>query len=163
MLCNKQFPNPWPQDYEAWTLPQCYTKRNDLPIKKFCSRKIFFAATHRNLFCRLTPKQKKIDSEKNCVSGFGDPWTFEDESNFSKSRRFSVDARFRRHNNWSKKTFDKTKLIDQLAVVVAQLEEWPLLTPELHGLNPEMGKVVSTNCTLEKTKIKKKRRGMAHL
>ena len=49
------------------------------------------------------------------------------------------------------------------AVVVAQLVERSLPTPEVRGSNPDIGKVLSTNCTLEKTKIKKKRPGMAHL
>ena len=49
------------------------------------------------------------------------------------------------------------------AVVVAQLVERSLLTPEIRGSNPDIGKTLSTNCTIEKTKIKKKRSGMAHL
>ena len=48
-------------------------------------------------------------------------------------------------------------------MVVAQLVERSLPTPEIGGSNPDIGKVLSTNCTLEKTKIKKKRPGMAHL
>ena len=49
------------------------------------------------------------------------------------------------------------------AVVVGQLEERSLLTPEIHGSNPIIGKILSTYCIIEKTKIKKKRPGMAHL
>ena len=49
-----------------------------------------------------------------------------------------------------------------LAVVVAQLVEGSLPTPEIRDSNPDISKVLSTNCTIEKTKIKKKR-GMAHL
>ena len=48
-------------------------------------------------------------------------------------------------------------------MVVAQLVERSLPTPEIRGLNPDIGKILSTNCTIEKTKIKKKRLGMAHL
>ena len=48
-------------------------------------------------------------------------------------------------------------------MVVAQLVERSLLTPEICGLNPVNGKILSTNCLIEKTKIKKKRPGMAHL
>ena len=52
------------------------------------------------------------------------------------------------------------------AVVVAQLVERSLPTPEVRGLIP-IGDIdidqYSTNCNLEKTKIKKKRPGMAHL
>ena len=48
------------------------------------------------------------------------------------------------------------------AVVVAQLVERSLPTPEIHGVNPDIGKILSTNCTIEKTKIKKKSHGMAH-
>ena len=48
------------------------------------------------------------------------------------------------------------KLVDQL-----------LPAPEIRGLNPDMGKVLftklSTNLIIEKTKIKKKRPGMAQL
>ena len=49
------------------------------------------------------------------------------------------------------------------AVVVAQLVEGLLPTPEICGLNPDIGKILSTNRTIEKTKIKKKRPGMANL
>ena len=55
-----------------------------------------------------------------------------------------------------------------MAVVVAQLAEWLLPTPEFHGLNPIIGNffkntyLLTVNCT-GKTKIKKKRPGMAHL
>ena len=37
--------------------------------------------------------------------------------------------------------------------------------PKISGLNPVIGKILSTNCTFkkEKIKIKKKRPGMAHL
>ena len=52
------------------------------------------------------------------------------------------------------------------AVVVAQLVERSLPTPEVRGSIP-IGDInidqYSTNCNLEKTKIKKKRPGMAHL
>ena len=50
-----------------------------------------------------------------------------------------------------------------LAVVVAQLVERMLLTQEIRGSNPDIGKIVSTNCTIRKTKIKGKRPGMDHL
>ena len=50
-------------------------------------------------------------------------------------------------------------------VVVAQLVEWSLPIPEVRGSNPVIGKNLLilniVNC-LEKTKIKKKRPGMAH-
>ena len=49
------------------------------------------------------------------------------------------------------------------AVVVAQLVERLLPTPEIRGSNPDIIKIVYTNCTIEKTKIKKKRPGMGHL
>ena len=49
------------------------------------------------------------------------------------------------------------------AVVVAQLVERLLSTPEICGLSPDISKMLSTNCRIEKTKIKKKRLGMAHL
>ena len=43
-----------------------------------------------------------------------------------------------------------------------QLVEWSLLTTEVGGSNPVIGKFYIVNC-FEKTKIKKKRPGMAHL
>ena len=46
-----------------------------------------------------------------------------------------------------------------MAVVVAQLVEQSLLTPELNSSNLDIGKSLSTNCLIEKTKIKKKRPG----
>ena len=48
------------------------------------------------------------------------------------------------------------------ATVMALLVELLLPTPEIRGSNPDTGKNLSTNCTLEKTEIKKKRPGMAH-
>ena len=46
---------------------------------------------------------------------------------------------------------------------MAQLVEWLLQTSEIRGSNPDIGTVSPTNCALEKTKIKKKRSGMATL
>ena len=48
-------------------------------------------------------------------------------------------------------------------MVVAQLVEQLLLTPEICGSNPDTSKILSTNCTIEKTKINKEWPGMAHL
>ena len=50
------------------------------------------------------------------------------------------------------------------AVVVALLVERSLLTPEIRGSNPNIGKVLSTNCKLtRKDKNKEKEAGMAKL
>ena len=46
---------------------------------------------------------------------------------------------------------------------MAQLVERTLPTPKMRSLNPDVGKILSTNCTIEKMKIKNKRLGMAHL
>ena len=40
---------------------------------------------------------------------------------------------------------------------MAKLVELLLPTPEICCSSPDMGKIFSTNCTIEKTKIKKKR------
>ena len=48
-------------------------------------------------------------------------------------------------------------------MVVAQLVERSLPTTEIHGSIPDISKMLSNNCTIEKTKLKKKRPGMAHL
>ena len=45
-----------------------------------------------------------------------------------------------------------------VAEVVAQLVEWLLPTPEIRGLNPDFGKLLSTNCKIENKKIKKRGR-----
>ena len=63
---------------------------------------------------------------------------------------------------------DRTKMrllifFETRAVVVAQLVEQLLPTPVIRGLNPDIGKLLSTNCTIEKMKIKQKRPEMAHL
>ena len=47
------------------------------------------------------------------------------------------------------------------AVVVAQLVEPSILTPEIRGSNPDIGKVLSKNCTITETKIWIKKPGMA--
>ena len=39
-----------------------------------------------------------------------------------------------------------------IVFVVAQLVERSLPTPEIRDSNPDIGKILSTNCTLEKTK-----------
>ena len=54
-------------------------------------------------------------------------------------------------------------MVETWAVVVTQLIERSLLTPEILGSNPDIGKILCTNCTIEKMKIKKKRPVMAHL
>ena len=41
---------------------------------------------------------------------------------------------------------------------MAQLIERSLPTPEIHGSNPKVGKIISTNCSVEKTEIKKKKK-----
>ena len=58
--------------------------------------------------------------------------------------------------------FNLTGIVTR-AVVVAQLVEWLLPTPEIRGSNQVIGKILFTNRTIEKTKIKTKRLGMAHL
>ena len=49
------------------------------------------------------------------------------------------------------------------AGVVAQLVAQSLPTTEIRGLNPDIGEILSTNCAIEKTNIKKKRLGMVDL
>ena len=55
---------------------------------------------------------------------------------------------------------------DSWAVVVAQLVVRSPPTLGIHGSNPVISKILytnfSANCMIEKTKIKKKRPGMAH-
>ena len=46
---------------------------------------------------------------------------------------------------------------------MAQLVKQSLSTPEIQGSNPDIGKISSTNCSIKKMKIKKKRPGMADL
>ena len=48
------------------------------------------------------------------------------------------------------------------AGVVAQLVEQLLPIPELRSSNPDISKILTTNSTIEKKKIKKKRPGIAH-
>ena len=47
--------------------------------------------------------------------------------------------------------------LGRLAVVVAQLVERSIPTLEIRSWNPDIDKILSTNCIIEKTKIKKKR------
>ena len=52
-----------------------------------------------------------------------------------------------------------------MAVVVAQFVEWSLPIPEVHGLDPAIGKIYIEHLlstVLKRPKIKKKRPGMAH-
>ena len=58
---------------------------------------------------------------------------------------------------------DQKNYYEILAEVVAQLVERLLPKPEIRISNPDIGKKLSTKFTIEKTKIKKKRPGMAHL
>ena len=46
-------------------------------------------------------------------------------------------------------------------MVVAQLVERSPPTPKIRSSNPDIGKILSTKCEIEKTKIKKKKPGMA--
>ena len=56
-----------------------------------------------------------------------------------------------------------TKDDDFRAVVVAQLVERTLPIPEIRASNPDIVEILPTNCTIEKTKIEKKKPGLAHL
>ena len=49
------------------------------------------------------------------------------------------------------------------AVIVAQLEKRSLLTSQIHVLNPDFGKFLCDNWTIEKTKITKKEPGMGYI
>ena len=56
------------------------------------------------------------------------------------------------------------QLVKGRAVVVAQLVERSLPTAEIRGSNPNIGKVLTTNCKLHrKDENKEKRPGMPHL
>ena len=46
---------------------------------------------------------------------------------------------------------------------MAELVEWSLPTPVIQGSNPIISRILSINFIRGKTKIKKKRLGMAHL
>ena len=48
-------------------------------------------------------------------------------------------------------------------MVVAQLAERSLPTLDIRGSNPDIDKILSSNCTKEKREIKKRRQGMAHI
>ena len=48
------------------------------------------------------------------------------------------------------------KFFKNWAVVVAQLVEWLLLTPEIRGSNPKIGKVLSTTTKLNRKDENKK-------
>ena len=69
--------------------------------------------------------------------------------------------------DWLLQTFEITyemKIATQWAVMVAQLVERSLPTPEIRSSNLTIGKVLSTYyIQIEKTKVKKKRPGMPHL
>ena len=57
-------------------------------------------------------------------------------------------------------SFDETNYLSQCwAVVVAQLIKRSLPIPEIRGSYPDIGKILSTYNTIEKTKIKKKEAG----
>ena len=51
------------------------------------------------------------------------------------------------------------KDLDGRVVVVAQLVERSLPTPEIHGSNPNIGKILSTNYTLNEKRRKWEKRG----
>ena len=55
------------------------------------------------------------------------------------------------------------RLKNSWVVVVVQLVERLLPTPEIRSSNPDIGIILSTYCIILKTKLKKKRPGMAHL
>ena len=51
---------------------------------------------------------------------------------------------------WPGKPFVTQSINESRAEVVAQLVEWLLPTPEIHGSNPNIDKVLSTNCNLNR-------------
>ena len=89
----------------------------------------------------------------------------EQSVNQSKCLDGCLDRNYTTWLNWSR--FQSLESVGNLhlnwAVVVAQLVESLLLTPETRGSNPGIGIILSANCTKEKTKIEKKMLGMAHL
>ena len=50
---------------------------------------------------------------------------------------------------WPGKPFVTQSINESRAEVVAQLVEWLLPTPEIHGSNPNIGKILPTNCTFK--------------
>ena len=63
---------------------------------------------------------------------------------------------------WPGKPFGTQSINESRAEVVAQLVEWLLPTPEIHGSNLNIDKVLSTNCNLnrkDKNKEKEARNG----
>ena len=68
---------------------------------------------------------------------------------------FSVKERVIEHGPCFHKTFFFINFGQNWAVVVAQLVEWSLLTPEVHGSNPVVGKLYILSNVLEKKKTKK--------
>ena len=74
--------------------------------------------------------------------------------------------------NWMRAEMEEKAKLERVGILqksiqgsgcVAQLVDQSPPTPEIRGSNIDISKVLSTNCTFEKTKIKKKRLGMAHL
>ena len=51
---------------------------------------------------------------------------------------------------WPGKPFGTQSINESRAEVVAQLVEWLLPTPEIHSSNPNISKVLSTNCNLNR-------------
>ena len=63
-----------------------------------------------------------------------------------------------KYNKSRKITLLQNQKLQIRAVVVAQLVEQSLSTPEIYGLHPDISKLLSTNCIKEKAKIKKRHR-----
>ena len=106
------------------------------------------------------------------------PWP---EARWLKIQSFLVRSNFRKFFKWNYheyrsmrpvfRSLDTSNWIYSIhstfpwaiwAVVVAQLVEQSLSIPEIRVSNPDIGIIISTNCIIDKTKIKKKRPGMAH-
>ena len=130
-------------------------------------------ASHNFFGQKVSDFRPKINAPRDV--GFVLPLKSEiDETELSKNTSKTIFASiethvgkffFARRTFWRLLRFGKTS--EYWEVVVAQLVEWSLPTLEICGWNLIFGKILftnlSTNCMIEKTKIKKKRPGMAHL
>ena len=117
------------------TRPHPLKKRSG-PEKKFCGRQIFFL---KKIWI-----VSKIEDRRD-----------RQFLNYFKWATLSI---FKLSKNWGggkRDTNQGTKIA--WAGVEAQLVEQSLPLPEIHGSNPDIGKILFTNVTTEKTKINQKR------
>ena len=120
------------------------------------------AIVHLEIFRFIRARAEKIFNDKSFAYSCSElPCNWRPAETRNRNRKDKTErnkSNVGRHWIWMKGKNGLWTWNNRWAVVVVQLVERLLPTLEIRGLNPDIGKILSTNCTIEKTKINKRGR-----